>query len=319
MKPALPSPRPAALVELPLPGLIAAAGPRARTRFAEFLVAHIRNPNTREAYARALARFCQWAEKRGLKLRQLKPILIAAYVEKLGQELSPPSVKLHLAAIRMLCDYFVLGQVLPWNPAASVRGPKHVVRRGKTPILSKDEARKLLESIGAETVVDLRDRALIATLLFGFARVSAVVRMRARDYHPKRRVLSLLEKGGKPREVPVHPQLAKYLDDYLAQAEFSPAMPLFPSVAGRTGEFREHAMSRGDALRMIKRRAAAVDLSPEICCHSFRGTGITVYLAAGGTIERAQAIAGHESPQTTRLYDRTHDEVTPEELERVQI
>ncbi|PTY04251.1 integrase [Opitutaceae bacterium EW11] len=321
VKPALAppaSPPPAALgLDAPLPPVIARAGPKARSRFVEFFAAHIRNPNTREAYARALARFFHWAETRGLKLRQLKPVVIAAYVEELGRELSPPSVKQHLAAIRVLCDFFVLGQVLPWNPAASVRGPKYVVKRGKTPVLTRAETRKLLDSIPVDTVIGLRDRALIGVLLFGFARISAAVGAQVCDYRPERRVVRLLEKGGKPREVPVHRDLAGYLDPYLEAAKLVGSSPLFPSVAGKTGKFTDHAMTRGDALRMVKRRASAVGLSLEISCHSFRGTGITAYLAAGGTIERAQAMAGHESPQTTKLYDRTTDELTPEELERV--
>jgi site-specific recombinase XerD len=283
----------------------------------EFFTAQIRNPNTRDAYARDLARFCHWCEEHGLGLRQLKPIVIAAYVEELGHELAAPSVKRHLAAVRILCDWFVLGQVLPWNPAASVRGPKHVVKQGKTPILSPPEARQLLDSIEVTTTVGLRDRALIGILLFAFARVSATVGLRHRDYRPERRVLRLLEKGGKPHDVPVHRELGRELDEYRAAIEVNPAGPLFPTLLGRTGRLSEHAMSRGDALRMIKRRASAAGLSEEISCHSFRGTGITAYLAAGGSIEHAQAMAGHESPQTTKLYDRTEDEVTPEDLERV--
>jgi site-specific recombinase XerD len=319
VKRALPPPRPPALVEIALPGLIASAGPRARRLFAEFLVARIRNPHTREAYARALLRFCLWAQRRGLKLRQLKPVIIAAYVEELGERLSPPSVKQHLAAVRMLCDTFVLGQLLPWNPAASVRGPKHVVRRGKTPVLTQDEARKLLDSIGTDTVPGLRDRALIGVLLFGFARVSAAIKCRVCDFDKDRQTLRLLEKGGKTRVLPVHPQLQDFLNAYLDAAKFSGALPLFPSLGGRTGRFTDRAMTRGDALRMIKRRANHAGIPEDIGCHSFRGTGITLYLSAGGKIERAQAMAGHESPETTRLYDRRKDELTPSELGRIQI
>lgn len=320
MHPLVPSPaRPAAaaLLALPLPPLIAQAGPKARNRFVEFFTAQIRNPNTREAYARDIARFCQWAQRQGLPLRALKPVIIAAYVEELSRELSAPSVKRHLAAIRMLCDWFVLGQVLPWNPAASVRGPKYVVKRGKTPILARSDARKLLDSIDPTSVAGLRDRALIGVMLFAFARVSAVVGMRVTDYGRERGVIRLLEKGGKRHELPVHRELGRYLDAYLAAAKLQADAPLFPSLAGRTGKFTGTAMSRGDALRMAKRRAREAGLPAEICCHSFRGTGITAFLAGGGTIEQAQLIAAHESPHTTKLYDRTHDALTRVELERV--
>jgi site-specific recombinase XerD len=96
---------------------------------------------------------------------------VATYVEQLGTTASKPTVKQHLAAIRQLFDYMTTGGVLEVNPAASVRGPKYVVRRGKTPVLSSEEARKLLDSIETSTLIGLRDRALIATMVYSFARV----------------------------------------------------------------------------------------------------------------------------------------------------
>jgi site-specific recombinase XerD len=124
-----------------VPATIAAAGPRAGMRFLESFTANIRNPNTRRAYYRACCDFFQWTQSKHLKLERIGPVHVAAYVEKLGKELSRPSVKQALAAIRMLFDYLVVGQVVPFNLATSVRGHKHVVRKGKTPVLSTDEAR----------------------------------------------------------------------------------------------------------------------------------------------------------------------------------
>ena len=122
--------------------------PDAAKRFLEFFAAQIRNPNTRKAYFRAVSRFAGWCESNGLtELVDLEPVHVAAYVEQLGEQLSPPSVKQHLAAIRMLCDWLVVGQVIATNPAAPVRGPRHVVRKGKTPVLTAEEARTLLDSI----------------------------------------------------------------------------------------------------------------------------------------------------------------------------
>ena len=115
----------------PFPALIARAGGKAARRFVEYFTANIRNANTRAAYATAVSRFCAWAEARDFVLERLNPVIIAAYVEELGKVLAPPSVKQHLAAIRMLFDWLVLGQVIPMNPAASVRGPKHVVKKGQ--------------------------------------------------------------------------------------------------------------------------------------------------------------------------------------------
>ncbi|MFO0888331.1 MAG: site-specific integrase [Isosphaeraceae bacterium] len=176
----------------------------------------MRNPRTRAAYAHAVGEFLRWCEERGLTLKAIEPIAVAAYIEQRSMELAAPSVKQHLAAIRMLMDWLVTGQVIPTNPAASVKVPKHVVKRGKTPVLSAGDARKLLDSIKIESdnghgrttpnVVGLRDRALIAVMVFSFARISAVVGMRVDDYYPngKRWWLRLHEKGGKFHEVPAH-------------------------------------------------------------------------------------------------------------------
>src|SRR6266513_2517893 len=130
-----------------MPALFLDAGEKAWWRFIEFFTANIRNKNTREAYGRAVVRFCDWCTGKKLTLQQLSPFLIAAYIEELGTTLARPSVKQHLAAIRMLFDFLVVGQIVPMNPASSVRGPKHVVKKGKASVLSAEEMRTLLDSI----------------------------------------------------------------------------------------------------------------------------------------------------------------------------
>ncbi len=126
--------------------------------------------------------------------------------------------------MKLVFDYLVTGQVVPTNPASSVRGPgpKYVIRKGKTPVLSAEEARILLESIDVSTVVGLRDRALTGTMLYSFARVSAVVGITVQDYYPqgKRSWIRLHEKGGKFHEVPCHHKAEEYLDAYLDAAVF---------------------------------------------------------------------------------------------------
>jgi site-specific recombinase XerD len=303
------------------PAVIRDAGEPACRRFLEFFAAYIRNPNTRAAYARAVARFLRWCEARGLSLGQVEPVVVAAYVEQLRG--SAPTVKQHLAAIRMLFDWLVIGQVAPYNPAGSVRGPRHVVKRGKTPVLTAADARRLLDSIDSSSVVGLRDRALIGVMVYSFARVGAVVGMSVGDYYRdgKRWWIRLHEKGGKTHEVPAHHKAEAYLDGYLEAAGIigDPKGPLFRTAKGRAGALASRPMGRRDALYMVKRRARAAGLPERICCHSFRATGITAYLAGGGTIEHAQRIAGHESPRTTKLYDRTADEITLDEVERIAI
>jgi site-specific recombinase XerD len=304
-----------------LPAAIGRAGEGAAWRFIEFFAANIRNPNTRAAYAEAVTQFFAWCERHRVHtLEKISPVVIAAYIER--RPGAPPTVKQHLAAIRMLFNWLVTGQVVPVNPAASVRGPKYVVKRGKTPVLSASQARLLLDSIKTDTVVGLRDRAVIALMCYTFARVSALVHMRVDDYYEngKRWWLRLHEKGGKRHEVPAHHNAEAYLDAYLEAAGIRDEKKshLFRSV-DRQRQLTENPLARTDVLRMVKRRAFAAGLPSSTCCHTFRATGITAYLENGGTIENAQLIAAHESPRTTKLYDRTGDEITLDEVERIAI
>ena len=201
-----------------VPALVAGAGPRAAMRFVEFFTAHIRNPHTRRAYHRAVRGFYAWCDQQGLQdLERILPIHIAAYVEVLQQEQSKPTVKQHLAAIRRLFDWLVTGQIVPANPATSVRGPAYAIKRGKTPVLSAEEARQLFSGVDTSHVVGLRDRALIGLMTYTFARVGAVLAMRLEDYYPagKRWWVRLHEKGGKHHEMPAHHKLEQFLDAYM--------------------------------------------------------------------------------------------------------
>lgn len=249
-------------------------------------------------------------------------MLVAAYVEELQRQYSDLSVKQHLAAIRMLFDYLVTGGVLRVNPAASVKGPKVVIRKGKTPILSAGEARRLLDSIDATTLAGLRDRALIALMVHTFARVAAALKMRVDDVRisDRRYWIRLHEKGGRHHEMPLHHNAERYLLEYMDAAGLhdQPASPLFRTI-GRRRYLTANAMHRNDALRMIKRRAITADVSTFICSHTFRATGITEYMRNGGTLEKAQQMAAHASSQTTQMYNRVADTVTLDEVERVLI
>jgi len=307
-----------------LPNLVVRAGDHAARRFVEFFAATIRNRNTREAYAQAVGQFCQWCERRELELASISPIAVAAYIEDLSSKRSAPTVKQHLAAIRTLFDWLVTGHIIPINPAWSVRGPRHVVKKGKTPVLTAAEARQLLDSIDTSTLIGLRDRALISLMCYSFARVSAIANMIVEDYYQqgKRSWVRLHEKGGKFHEVPAHHNAERYLDLYIAKAGIGEGkkIPLFRTAVGKGNVLSTVPMCRTDILRMVKRRALAGGIGADrICCHTFRATGITAYLENGGTLEHAQAIAAHESPRTTKLYDRTQDTITLDEIERIAI
>ena len=216
-------------------------------------------------------------------LTAVSPLHVAAYIRT--HPGSAPTVKQHLAAIRMLGDWLVVSQVLPVNPAAAVRGPKHVVKKGATPVLSPAEARRLLEAIDTGTLADLRDRALVSVRLYSFARVSVVIAMRSQDYfrQERRGWLRLHEKGGTRHDVPAHHRAAEALDDYLEAAGLDePTAALFQSVDPAGRRLTGRALSRRLVLAMIKRRAAAADLPPSTCCTRFGRRGSRRICRMGG-------------------------------------
>jgi site-specific recombinase XerC len=138
-------------------------------RYLEFLVARIRNRHTRRAYAQAFGNFAAFAEERGIPdLAEVRPGHVGAWIKALGKTHAPQTVKLRLAALRGLLDWLIVGQVIPTNPAASVRGPRHVVRKGRTPVLAAGEAQALIRHIDASTIVGRRDRALIGVMLYAW-------------------------------------------------------------------------------------------------------------------------------------------------------
>lgn len=318
-----------------MPAIIAAAGDKASEHFLEFFAATIRNKNTRAAYVTAVAQFCSWCQENALQLGGVRPLHVSAYIEMKLQSLTAPSVKQHLAALRGLFNWLVIKQVVSDNPALFVKGPKFSRQVGITPIMEAEQMRQLLDSIpvvrkvriprkhggGHKEVVDikgLRDRAAIAIMAYTFARVSAVVGLRLRDYRieGKRARLRLMEKGNKEKLVWLHREAEEFLDAYIKEAGVADAdAPLLQSLdkAHRpTGE----AINRRDMLRVVKERCLAAELSEEFCNHTFRGTGITVFLHNGGALEAAQDMANHSDPRTTKLYDRRKDLATLSEIER---
>lgn len=309
---------------LVLPALIAAAGPHAQRHFLEFFAATIRNPHTRRAYARGAIDFLGWCADRGVgALGRIQPIHVAGWIEQLGGAVAVPTVKQRLAGVRHLFDWLVRCQVVPANPAVSVRGPAWSVRRGKTPVLDPREARALIDAIDVTTPAGLRDRALIGLMVYSFARIGAALSMRVEDVFVQNRRLwvRLHEKGGKRHEMPCHHNLDDYLHAYLDGCAIAGDRkgPLFRTIARGTGQLSRTPLPQANAYQMVRRRAAKAGIATQIGNHSFRATGITAYLKNGGTLERAAIMANHASTRTTQLYDRRSDEVTLDEVERVMI
>ena len=307
-----------------LPPVVEATGDRARLRFLEFFASAIRNPHTRRAYVRAAVEFLDWCAAAGVpSLAAVQPLHVATWIEGQTRTHAAPTVKQRLAAIRHLFDWLVTGQIVPTNPAASVRGPSHSVKTGKTPVLDAEEARRLLDSIDTRTPAGLRDRALIALMVYSFARIGAALGMKVEDVYTQNRRLwvRLREKGGKRHEMPCHHNLEDYLDAYLDGAGLreDPKGPLFRTIGRGTGRLTATPLTQSDAHAMIRRRVAAAGIATKAGNHSFRATGITAYLKNGGTLEQAAAMANHASTRTTQLYDRRRDAMTLDEVEKIGI
>ena len=271
-----------------------------------------------------MGEFLAWCESKGVSsLAAVQPLHVAGWIEMQGREVSAPTVKQQLAAIRHLFDWLVIGQVVPVNPATAVRGPRHVVRVGKTAVLEPAEARALLDSIDAATPVGLRDRALISLMVYSFARIGAAVGMKVEDVYTQNRRLwvRLHEKGGKEHAMPCHHNLEQALSAYLEgnEVENTPKDPLFRTIGRGTGQLTRTSLPQANAYAMIQRRAEASGIKTKIGNHSFRATGITAYLKNGGTLEKAAAMANHASTRTTQLYDRRSDEMSLDEVERILI
>nr|WP_258192039.1 site-specific integrase [Nitrosomonas nitrosa] len=285
----------------------------------------MRNPHTRRAYIRAVLDFMSWCKAQANigSLVEIEPLHVAAWIELQTTRLSAPSVKQHLAAIRHLFDWLVIGQIVAVNPASSVRGPNHRIKTGKTPILDSEDTRRLLDSIDVSKPSGLRDRALIALMVYSFARIGAALAMRVDDVYTQNRRLwvRLHEKGGKRHEMPCHHNLEEYLIAYINETNLreDPKGFLFRTIGRGTGQLTSSPLVQANAHAMIQRHINKSGIATKAGNHSFRATGITAYLKNGGTLEKAAIMANHSSTRTTQLYDRRRDEMTLDEVERIMI
>lgn len=319
----------------------------AREAMDQFFDAEIDNPRTRRAYVKASADFFRFALPMiGAGLGSLTAVHFSGWIEAMKERgLSTPTIKQRLAGVRMLFQSLARQQIIKWNPVAVVKGPRYTVQTGKTPMLDGEETHLLLNAIDTSTLIGLRDRAMIGTMAYSFARVSAVTSLDVvHAFHQRQRLwLRLTEKGGQCKDVPCHHHLETYLSEWIEAAELAdmPDAPLFqtftweppPEVDGQDEPNRKDDPNKrprrrrilsGDRMtqamtwEMIQRRAQHAGIKTAVCNHTFRAAGITAYLKNGGTIERAAVIAGHASTRTTKLYDRRNDELTLDEIEKIR-
>jgi len=201
----------------------------------------------------------------------------------------------------VLFDWLVIGQVVPQNPASSVKGPKHIVKKGKTPVSSADEAREVLDTIDVSFTIGLRDRALIGIMVYTFARVGAVVRMRVEDVYVqgRRTWVRLHEKGGKRHEMPCHHNLDEYLHAYIEGAGIKADSKgyLFRTARGRTNQLSDRPMYQVDVYRMPRMQGAHENWLSQLPRDRDNGTS-----AQWRQVEVAQQMANHESARSTAIY-----------------
>lgn len=306
----------------------------------EFFLGSLANQHTRKSYTQAVARFCRWCFEQNLALEDLRPTAVARYLEERQREVSLATVKLHAAAVGRWLGWLTQRGVLPMNPAANVRTPRLNVVDGKSVVLERGEARRLLEHIaGLGTLRGKRDAALIGLMIFNFLRVSEALSLRLRDLERDASALSagnlrVRAKGGKERRLPCHHRVAVFLADYMAAAGlesgdrggvlFQSIVRRVPCESGVRGAravevLTGRQLQRRNALCAVKLHCRAAGLSSSVSNHSFRATGITIHQENGGTLEDAARLAGHASTRTTALYNRAAQKLARAEVERVQL
>src|ERR1700758_845689 len=289
--------------------------------FLELLGARVRNRNTRSAYRVAWRSFLAFCSVRQLELGKVKAYHVGAWLDQHSGSRS--TQRQHLAALRLLFDSLLMRRVVEYNPAARARPPRLVRESSQTPVFEEAEIVTFLDSISPNSLKDIRDKALFCVLLYSWCRVSALINLSVGDYYERggQRWLRFQEKRGREHEVPVHSKAKEAIDLWLERSHLAskPSAPLFPSFGKNRETIESRRLDRRSVLKLVEKRARTSGILKRVCCHSFRATGVTQYMNSGGTIEIAQRIAGHTSPSTTRIYDRSGDQLTIEEIERVQI
>jgi site-specific recombinase XerD len=308
-----------------LPEIIHRAGANAVFAAQEFFFGTLRNEHTQRAYLHAVKRFLKWAEKHGGgELTRIAPWHVGQYFTKLAKTTSIATRNQHLSALRHFFDGMVTRHAIMLNPALSVRGERYSVIEGKTPEIPIPDARKLLASLDTSHVVGLRDRAMLAVLVYTGSRAGAVARLnRGNFYHSGQQwMLHFEEKGGKSREIPVRHDLQEMISAYIDAAGLREApkdTPLFQSALKKKRRLSGNAIHVNDICRMMKRRLKDFAMPLLYSPHSFRVTTITDLLEQNVPREDVQHLAGHADPRTTNLYDRRERRIKKNIVDKISV
>ena len=227
------------------PAIVKAAGRSAEFAWEEFFQAEIANAHTRKNYLHAVRKFLAWVERQRPRAARELPPAMSARTSGPGRW-SVPTKKLHLAATRRFFDRLVNRHVCVINPAATVKAERYAVVEGKTPQIGVEQARTLLKSIDVSSPVGLRDRAVLAVLVYTAARVGAVAKLTLKSlvHDGAQYSLRFLEKGGKSREIPVRHDLEGYLLEYIEAAKITEG-PLFRTAVPQDEGAHEERDDRG--------------------------------------------------------------------------
>lgn len=307
---------------LTIPRLLGDEGETLVQHVLSFFAATLENDGTRDVYARSIFAFLHWAADQGATLQTISPPLVAAYLsgrKQLGD--SDPTRKNKLSALRSFFGWLVEGGFLPLNPCLNVRGPKVRVEEGKTPVLSGAEMRQLLDSIDTSTLRGQRDKALISTMAYTFARVSTALGAHLQHLRQESAgwSLQLKAKGGRHSRKLLHHEAAECLLEYLDAGEINdPNAPIFQSFGGKGRRLSGKVLSRQSTWTMTRQRALDAGLPPDICTHTFRASGITAFMENGGMLDTVRRMADHADARTTQLYIRTSQAHKRSEVERVR-
>jgi site-specific recombinase XerD len=277
-------------------------------------LANITNKKTRRAYKRDVSEFSAFTgltEPR--EIRTVSRAHVIAWRKDLeARGLSPASIRRKLSALSSLFDYLCDRNAVLGNPVDGVKRPMANNNEGSTPALGDVQARRLLEAPPRDTLKGLRDRAILATLLYHGIRREELCQLCVRDMQSRQGVIHFRVKGkrGKTRFVPVHPMGQRLIEEYLAFAKHDGELdgPLFRPVRNnRTGILDKH-LDPGSVYRNIVQyygRLSGVGAEViGLCVHSLRATAATNALSNEADIAKVQEWLGHANVSTTRLYDR---------------
>ena len=282
-------------------------------------LANITNAKTRRAYKVDVAEFMAFSGLTETKsLRAVARSHVIAWRKDMeSRSLAPTSIRRKLSALSSLFDYLCERNAVLGNPVDGVKRPTSNNNEGSTPALGDAQVRRLLEAPAPDTLKGVRDRAILATLLYHGIRREELCLLRLRDVQSRQGVMHFRVKGkrDKIRFVPVHPMVLRLIGEYLEMGKHGGAVshesmdsPLFRPVANnRTGTLDKHLDPGSIYRNIVMKYAKLTGIAAEavgVCVHSMRATTVTNALSNEAYIAKVQEWLGHANVSTTRLYDR---------------